>query len=183
MWQGGHTGVLVLWPWIENWKGMSNSKNLMPWPGPQLTSSIHKLVVPGPIETQSSPVWMLAPVIVTPVDPCTWIPSVFGLFPGAFILTPCTSTRSQLSITMWYNSLFIDDRPLIETSLELRNVSDCFSEKEKKNWYEIEKTIMSYLICLYHFSMPALTVAPFGQLRPEALQPHRADPEPSKVPP
>jgi hypothetical protein len=96
-------------------------------------SSIHKLVVPGPIETQSSPVRILAPLIVTPVDPCTWIPSVFGLFPGAFILTPCTVTASQLSITMWYNSLFIDVRPLIKTLLEFLSVSDYFNKREKEN--------------------------------------------------
>lgn len=32
------------------------ARYLIPWPGPHAMSSIHKLVVPGPTETQSSPV-------------------------------------------------------------------------------------------------------------------------------
>jgi len=41
---------------------------LMPWPGPQATFSIHKLVVPGPTDTQSSSVPILAFKIVTSLD-------------------------------------------------------------------------------------------------------------------
>lgn len=44
---------------------------LMPCPGPHKTFSIHKLVLPGPIETQSSPVLILEFKIVTPDDNCT----------------------------------------------------------------------------------------------------------------
>lgn len=44
---------------------------LIPWPGPQAMFSIHKLVVPGPIEMQSSPVAILEFIIVTSDDEAT----------------------------------------------------------------------------------------------------------------
>ena len=43
-------------------------KYLIPCPGPHATFSIHKLVVPGPIEMQSSPVLILELRIVTLED-------------------------------------------------------------------------------------------------------------------
>ena len=65
-----------------------NELYLMPWPGPQATFSIQRLVAPGPTETQSSPVLIWVSKIVTPDDNCTWMPSVFGLWPEAETLTP-----------------------------------------------------------------------------------------------
>jgi len=41
---------------------------LMPWPGPQVTFSTFICWQPSPRETQSSPVLMVAPVILTIVD-------------------------------------------------------------------------------------------------------------------
>lgn len=42
--------------------------HLMPCPRPHTTFSIHKLVAPGPIDTQSSPVLILVLEMVTPVE-------------------------------------------------------------------------------------------------------------------
>ncbi|BAS73235.1 Os01g0623750, partial [Oryza sativa Japonica Group] len=96
---------------------------LMPWPGPQLTCSTRRLEVPGPTEMQSSPVWMLAPVMVTADDDCTWMPSVLGLLPGATIRASCTATPSHPSITTWYSSLFTDLTPLITTFPAIKLIS------------------------------------------------------------
>jgi len=68
---------------------------LIPWPGPQATFSIQRPLVPGPMETQSSPVEILELRMETVDDDCTWIPSVFGLFPSAETLTPSSFTLLQ----------------------------------------------------------------------------------------
>lgn len=56
---------------------------------------ISKFLVAGPIEMQSSPVLKVAPVIVTPVEPWTWMPSVKGLWSGAITLIFRTTTLLQ----------------------------------------------------------------------------------------
>lgn len=92
-----------------------------------MTRSIQRLVVWGPIEMQSSPVLIVACTIVTPVDFCTCMPSVLGLFPGATMSIPRTDTPVHPKITTWNSSLFIDVSPLIFTFLESLIVSDCKS--------------------------------------------------------
>lgn len=72
----------------------------MPWPGPHLMLDMYRLVVPGPIDMQSSPLWRVLPVMVTPVDNCTWMPSVLGLWSGAIAFTFRTTTLLQLFITI-----------------------------------------------------------------------------------
>nr|GEW44765.1 hypothetical protein [Tanacetum cinerariifolium] len=58
--------------------------------GPHKTFSIQTLELPGPIETQSSPVEILELKMVMPVESAKWIPSVFGLVADAKMLTPCS---------------------------------------------------------------------------------------------
>lgn len=56
---------------------------LMPCPGPHVTFKTLICLLPSPKEMQSSPVAMFVLVMFTRVDLPMWIPSVFGLFPGA----------------------------------------------------------------------------------------------------
>lgn len=100
-------------------------KYLTPCPGPHCMPSIHKFFVPGPIDTQSSPVLMVLPVIVTPVELCTWIPSVLGLWSGALSLTLRTMALLQPLITRCATWLLIDVKPLIVMSFAQLNVIDC----------------------------------------------------------
>lgn len=72
--------------------------DLTPCPGPHLMLLMYKFLVPGPIDMQSSPVCMMLPVIVTPVDDCMWMPSVLGLSSGAISFTFLTITFLQLLI-------------------------------------------------------------------------------------
>ena len=98
---------------------------LIPWPGPHAMSSIHKFVVPGPIETQSSPVPIWELTMVTPVDAWTWMPSVLGLVPEAETLTPCSLTLLQPLMTMWNIWLLRDVNPIIFMFFELENPNVC----------------------------------------------------------
>ena len=100
---------------------------LMPWPGPQVICSIHKSFVPGPIETQSSPVLIEVLKIATFLDNWTWMPSVFGLFPAALTLTPLMRTSWQPFITMWNIWLFNDISPLMLMFLEFVKLRLCVS--------------------------------------------------------
>lgn len=74
---------------------------LTPWPGPQAMSSIQRSVVPGPTDTQSSPVLMEEDKMVTPVDIWTWMPSVLGLLPAALTFTCWIFTFRHALITTW----------------------------------------------------------------------------------
>ena len=60
---------------------------LMPWPGPQVTLLIVTSWLPSPMEIQSSPVAMFVSVMLIPDERPMWIPSVFGLSPGAVMVT------------------------------------------------------------------------------------------------
>jgi len=93
--------------------------DLIPCPGPHAMSSIHKLVVPGPMEMQSSPVRILELRMVTWEDIWTWMPSVLGLFPSAKTFTPCTFTFWHPLNTMWNIWLFNEVNPLIAMLFEL----------------------------------------------------------------
>lgn len=101
------------------------SAYLTPWPGPHLMLLINKLFVPGPIDMQSSPVCMVLPLIVTPVEVCTWMPSVFGLRSGAISFTFWTTTLLHLLITRWVSWLLIDVKPLTTILFAQLNVIDC----------------------------------------------------------
>lgn len=109
---------------------------LTPWPGPQCILSIHKFVVPGPIDIQSSPVWILLSVMVTLVEDWTWIPSVLGLRAGAIIFTFCTFTLLQLLITRCISWLLIEVKPSITMSLAQLNVIDCNSHNNNLSLVE-----------------------------------------------
>lgn len=97
----------------------------MPCPGPQPILCIHKFMEPGPIEMQSSPVFITLSSIVTPMELCTCIPSVLGLPLGALILTFCIFTSLLCPIAMWIVWLLIDLKPLITTLFECIIVNDC----------------------------------------------------------
>lgn len=99
--------------------------HLIPWPGPHATLSIHILLVPAPIEIQSSPVPIQELRIATLLDNCTWMPSVLGLLPEADTVTPCTFTLWQPLMTMWNIWLFSEISLLIAILFELENASDC----------------------------------------------------------
>lgn len=71
------------------------------------------LELPGPMEMQSSPVEILEFKIVTPVEDDKWIPSVFGLSPGAEMLTPCSLALVHAYNRMWNIWLFNDLKLLI----------------------------------------------------------------------
>lgn len=96
---------------------------LIPCPGPQAMFSIHKLVVPGPTEMQSSPVRIFELRMVMWDDICTWMPSVLGLFPSARTFTPCSFTFWHPLNTMWNIWLFIEVNPPMAMLLELVNAS------------------------------------------------------------
>lgn len=100
-------------------------KYLIPWPGPQATFSIQRPLVPGPMDTQSSPVDIFELRMETMEDDWTWMPSVFGLFPSAETLTPCIFTLRQPLITTWNIWLLSDVSPEITTLLELWNPMLC----------------------------------------------------------
>lgn len=88
---------------------------LIPWPGPQEICSIHMFLEPGPIEIQSSPVFIKEEVMVTLVEVWMWMPSVFGLQLGADILTPWILTFAHQETKMWNILLFNEVKPLTKT--------------------------------------------------------------------
>lgn len=53
----------------------------MPWPGPHLMSLMSRSEVPGPTETQSSPVPMVVLRMLTWLEWLTWMPSLLGCWP------------------------------------------------------------------------------------------------------
>lgn len=86
--------------------------------------SSHKFLEPEPIEMQSSPVIMVLPLTVTPVEASMWMPSVLGLELGALIFTFLTTTLLQLSIAICIVWLFMDLNPLTTTLLHQNNDTD-----------------------------------------------------------
>lgn len=108
---------------------------LIPCPGPHAMFSIHKFWVPEPIEMQSSPVWILEFMMVTPLDCSTWMPSVLGLLLDAVIFSPSTFTSVHVSMTMWKSSLSTEVSPANVISLELLNTSDC--NLMRNRWFHI----------------------------------------------
>ena len=129
---------------------MEVSIYLIPCPGPHLMPLISMFLVPGPIDMQSSPVWSVLPVIETPVDPCTWMPSVLGLWSGAIVLTFRTTTFLQLLITRWADWLLIDVKPLIRMSFAQLNVIDCINCKESHLMLR-DEPLMNYGIGFFKF--------------------------------
>ena len=132
-------------------------------------SSIHKFVVPGPIETQSSPVPIWELRMVTPVDAWTWMPSVLGLVPEAETLTPCSLTLLQPLITMWNIWLLRDVNPIIFMFFELENPNVCTPISIKKN--KKTKLISLWLLGNVCFSSKLKSKPPAwwhhsGQVRP-----------------
>jgi hypothetical protein len=103
----------------------------MPWPGPHATRSIQRLELPGPTETQSSPVRMAASYTATFVDLWMCIPSVFGLSAGASTVTRRTVTPRLCSTTTWNSSLLTDLTPSTTTFLAFEIVSDCIHGDEE----------------------------------------------------
>nr|CAB3468399.1 unnamed protein product [Digitaria exilis] len=75
----------------------------MPWPGPQVTPVMLILVLPGPMEMQSSPQAMLVLMILTPVESPMWMPSVLGLSPGADTVTSLITMSLHWNTFMWKN--------------------------------------------------------------------------------
>lgn len=73
---------------------------LMPCPGPQRTFAMIILYDPGPMETQSSPVPIVTPVILTWEEPLMWMPSVFGLSEGAVM-----SIALMTTFTLWWMAM------------------------------------------------------------------------------
>lgn len=61
---------------------------LIPCPGPQVILDMKRLVVPGPMEMQSSPVPMTELVMLTWAEFPMWMPSVLGLSSGDEMLMP-----------------------------------------------------------------------------------------------
>ncbi|BAT13439.1 Os11g0249700 [Oryza sativa Japonica Group] len=68
---------------------------LIPCPGPHRMLRMATPEVPGPTETQSSPVRTVALRTATSRDSATWMPSVLGLSAGAAIRTPWSVTPAQ----------------------------------------------------------------------------------------
>ena len=108
---------------MKVWDELTYISHLMPWPGPHSMPSIHKFLVPGPIDMQSSPVLMVERIMAMLVERWTWMPSVFGLFPDAMMLTPWRRTLLQPFMTMWNIWLFNDNIPFIIMLLELVKLS------------------------------------------------------------
>lgn len=109
---------------------------LIPRPGPHITSEMKMLVLPGPMETQSSPTPMTEEMTLIFVEWLMWMPSVFGLSQGAVIviffiimlLLPCKLT--------WKALLFIRVMLLIVPSEILENFSDWINSIESSRiWF------------------------------------------------
>lgn len=98
---------------------------LIPWPGPQVTPVMFIFVVPGPKETQSSPVAMCVLVIVMAFEFPMWTPSVLGLLPGAVMWTLSMLTVSQFTTPMWNFLLLIELMPSIEALFTNWSFNDC----------------------------------------------------------
>ena len=81
---------------------------LIPWLGPQVTWLIVTSWVPSPMEMQSSPVPILALVMVMLDERLMWIPSVLGLFPGAVMVTCWIYKLLHPKMFMWKNLLSFD---------------------------------------------------------------------------
>lgn len=116
--------------------------NLIPWPGPQCTNETEMLVVPGPMETQSSPTPMVEEVMLMLVERLMWIPSVLGLSPGASMFTSLTFMLSHRWIPKWnpllFNKLMLLTVPC-ETPMNLRLCMNCLTvttKTEKKKVVE-----------------------------------------------
>ena len=86
---------------------------LMPWPGPHNTLKMVKLVQPGPMEMQSSPVPMTELATWILVESAMWMPSVLGLSPGALILMESRVMSLDSKICMWNNLLSIEEMLLM----------------------------------------------------------------------
>ena len=80
----------------------------IPCPGPHSTFSTMRFSVPSPMETQSSPVLIFAPIKLTPLDLPMWIPSVLRLSGGASIPISERVMFLQLRMFMWKSLLFVD---------------------------------------------------------------------------
>lgn len=137
----------------------------MPWPGLQTTLWIRKFEVPGPIEMQSSPVLIMEFKIWNLDECCTWIPSVFKLFPGAKTFSLSNFTLLHPLNTMWNIWLFIEVSHLITMFFELENSIVCQKKKKKvkenneyfsynNNWIKpdnlkklIKRTLKCFLQC------------------------------------
>lgn len=156
---------------------------LIPCPGPQLIFSIHKLVVPGPIEMQSSPVPMFEFDMFTFNDCWTWIPSVFGLSLADETFTPWICTFWQPYTTILNIWLLTEDNPFTFTFCESK-ISRLYVEQSKQS-RTIIIIISTNQNSTSHFLFQIFlhTVAPSGQLCPECLQFHNPIPWPSITPP
>lgn len=121
----------------------------MPWPGPQPMRSTHMFRVPGPIETQSSPVFIMLLLIVISEEYCTWMPSVFGLLLGALMLVYSILMFLLRPMAIWIVWLLIDVNPLTYMSLHHMNEIDCISNHCKifKGWWS---TTNDFYNKLYH---------------------------------
>lgn len=97
---------------------------LIPWPGPQNTSEMVTLTLPGPTDTQSSPVPMTEFVMRTSVESPMWMPSVFGLSPGALILIESSAKLLDEKMFMWKNLLSTEEMPLTVASVTKLNTKD-----------------------------------------------------------
>ena len=81
---------------------------LIPWPGPQFTPWISISRLPSPREMQSSPVEIFELITLILVERPMWIPSVFGLFLGALMVT-WLNVRFWHPKTLMWNCLLLYD--------------------------------------------------------------------------
>ena len=82
------------------------------------------LEAPSPREMQSSPVAMFESTILMLLELPTWIPSVFGLSPGAIICTELNLMLSDAKTIMWKNLLFADEMRRIDALVMKLNDRD-----------------------------------------------------------
>jgi hypothetical protein len=98
---------------------------LMPWPGPQETPDTVMSALPGPTETQSSPVATAVSVMRTLEEAWMWTPSVLGLSRGARMVTRWMATSWLPMMITWKNLLSSDVTPVIVTFLTRPSLIDC----------------------------------------------------------
>ena len=100
---------LIFTPWTGSSFGyFPRLPMLNPWPGPHETLLMEIFLLPSPIDTQSSPVWMSELIILILVERPMWIPSVLRLFSSAMTLT-CWKVKFVQPNTFTWNCLLFRD--------------------------------------------------------------------------
>jgi len=105
--------------------------HLIPYPGPQVMPVTVTLMDPSPIETQSSPVAIMLPIMLTASDRSTWTPSELRTSWGDAILMLRTVTLWESLMKMWKPIALTDWSPSMIPLVILLNLIVCTKKQDK----------------------------------------------------